>query len=469
MQLCEANRVLVFESPAFNNIVVAALLSLSLFLSGCGQNSAVTANAPANSPSGSTLTHMISGTISPSSLGTGSVLTLSGAAGGTAVVDAAGNYSFAQLADGNYTVTPNSQSATFLPASLQVILNNADVSGANFTATAIGVPTYSVSGTISPVSLGAGSIVTLSGAASAATTADKSGNYSFTVASSGSFTVTPSSTSAAFSPASQSVTVAGANVSAVNFTATATSNVVFYDDFTSPALGAAWTVISRHGEYSQSETECNVPRAVSVANSLLTITSTVGPATCGDAQNAPSSWPYVTGDVQWSSFNFTYGTVTARAKFPAKSTGLWPAIWLLGSNCQASNPLTGATPYGTCPALNSSNYTEIDMVECDLNNWCQLALANEANTGSGGATFPTCGFPVDGNFHVFTLTWTATSVSVAVDGQPTGCAFNSPTWTIPSTPMFLILQTQTGGAGGSPNNTQLPATFQIDYVKVTQP
>jgi hypothetical protein len=35
--------------------------------------------------------------------------------------------------------------------------------------------------------------------------------------------------------------------------------------------------------------------------------------------------------------------------------------------------------------------------------------------------------------------------------------------------MFLIIQTQTGGAGGTPNNAYLPATLNIDYVKVTQP
>src|SRR5579884_3698277 len=35
----------------------------------------------------------------------------------------------------------------------------------------------------------------------------------------------------------------------------------------------AWTVISRHGEYGQSETECNVPSAITQAGSELTITT----------------------------------------------------------------------------------------------------------------------------------------------------------------------------------------------------
>jgi hypothetical protein len=35
--------------------------------------------------------------------------------------------------------------------------------------------------------------------------------------------------------------------------------------------------------------------------------------------------------------------------------------------------------------------------------------------------------------------------------------------------MFLIIQIQTGGVGGTPNDALLPATLQVDYVKVTQP
>lgn len=152
---------------------------------------------------------------------------------------------------------------------------------------------------------------------------------------------------------------------------------------------------------------------------------------------------------QWRSLKFTYGTVTVRAKFPAQGIVLWPAIWLLGSNCQNTNAFTAAVGYDTCSDIGSSDYAKIDMVECDLNNWCQLALANLANPGSGGTSFPTCGYPADTNFHTFTLTWAPNAVAVAMDGQPTGCSYASPAWTIPSSPMFLIIQTQTGGSGGA--------------------
>jgi hypothetical protein len=329
-------------------------------------------------------------------------------------------------------------------------------------------PAYTISGTISPAIAGSGAVVALSGTAAATTTADGTGTYSFNGLPNGTYTVTPSSLTAAFSPASQTVTVNGADSPSVNFTASSTSTVIFYDDFTGTALSPNWTVISRHGEYAQNETECNIPHQVSVANGFLTITTAAQSATCGDfnidgsARHSPSSWPYITGDIQWTNLNFTYGTVEIRARFPAKGTGLWPALWLLGANCQTTNIYTADVGYSTCPTLSQSSYAEVDMVECDLNNWCQLALSN---TNS----FPTCGWPVDTNLHVFTLIWTASAITTFMDGQPTGCSFKSGTWTIPSTPMFLLIQTQTGGAGGAPNNSLLPADFAVDYVKVTQP
>lgn len=76
-----------------------------------------------------------------------------------------------------------------------------------------------ISGTLSPENITAGSLVTLSGAASATTTADVNGNYSFTVFGSGSYTVTPAKTGLSFQPPSQSLFVNKSSSSAVNFTA----------------------------------------------------------------------------------------------------------------------------------------------------------------------------------------------------------------------------------------------------------
>ncbi len=414
----------------------------------------------------------ILGTLSPTTGGAGATVALSGAASATTTADGSGNYSFSGLANGGYAVTPSHSGYSLSPTSQAVTINGANVTGVNFTATAV-APTYTISGTISPASSGAGSVMTLSGAANATATVDASGNYSFTELSNGLYTVTPSSQTATFSPTSQPVTISNGNVSGVNFTATATSNVLFFDDFTGTSLGPAWTVISRHGEYAQSETECNTPQEVAVANGILTITTDVGPATCGDfnidgsVRHTPQSWPYVTGDVQWTNLSFTYGTLEVRAQFPPQATGVWPAIWMLGQNCQMTNIYTADTGYNTCPVPGTSGYQEIDTVECDPGgSWCHFIAYN----GSVSPETGICSFSVDTNWHVYTMVWASGSLSLSMDGQALpGCTSGGNT--VPSNPMFLIMQTQTSDYSvfGPPNNALLPTTFNIDYVKVTQP
>jgi hypothetical protein len=100
-------------------------------------------------------------------------------------------------------------------------VNGANITGLNFTATAQAGGTFSISGTISPVTGGSGATVTLSGARSASATANSSGAYTFTGLANGAYTITPSHTGYTFSPTNQNKTVNGANITAVNFTATA--------------------------------------------------------------------------------------------------------------------------------------------------------------------------------------------------------------------------------------------------------
>jgi beta-glucanase (GH16 family) len=257
-----------------------------------------------------------------------------------------------------------------------------------------------------------------------------------------------------------------------------TAKTIYFEDFKNSSLNTDWTIIQRHGEYAQVENECNLASQVAVGQGALSITTAVGPYTCGDfntdgsVRTTPTSFPYISGDIQWTSKSFTYGTVSIRFKVPASNTGTWPAFWLLGTNCQLSNIYTGDLIVGTCPALNSASYTEIDLMECLNTAWCQMALANDANLGSGGATFPACTWsqaPLDTNWHVLTMVWTSTSVHDYLDGADTGCGWTSPAWTIPNGPMFLIIQTQTSNATGPVVDANLPAVMQVDYVLITQP
>jgi len=75
----------------------------------------------------------ISGTVT-GSVNQGVTITLSGTASKTITTDTSGNYGFAGLINGIYTVTPSKTGYTFSPLNRSVTINNADVSGQNFTA-----------------------------------------------------------------------------------------------------------------------------------------------------------------------------------------------------------------------------------------------------------------------------------------------------------------------------------------------
>jgi hypothetical protein len=163
----------------------------------------------------------ISGTISGAG-GAGATVALTGAATARTTANASGAFSFTGLANGSYTVTPAATGATFTPASQAVTVNGANAT-ANFSSTAV---TYNISGTISGAG-GAGATVALTGAATATTTANASGTFSFTGLANGSYTVTPTATGATFTPASQPVTVNGANQAGINFAAQSTTTPTY--------------------------------------------------------------------------------------------------------------------------------------------------------------------------------------------------------------------------------------------------
>jgi hypothetical protein len=129
----------------------------------------------------------------------------------SATSDGSSNYSIAGLAAGTYTVTPAKSGCTFSPVSSAVTITAANVTGVNFTASCT-APTFSISG-----NAGTSGATLTAGASS--TTSDASSNYSMSGFVAGTYTVTPSKAGCTFAPASASVSITSANVTA-NFTAT---------------------------------------------------------------------------------------------------------------------------------------------------------------------------------------------------------------------------------------------------------
>ena len=154
----------------------------------------------------------------------GVTITLSGTPDRTAVTDASGNYAFTGVANGTCTLTPSLAGFTFSPVNRTVVVSGADLTGLDFTALAV-AGTHRISGTVSGA-VTAGVTITLSGTPTRTTTSDAAGAWFFAGLADGSYTVTPGKAGYSFSPASRSVTVSGADVTAQDFTATATTYAV---------------------------------------------------------------------------------------------------------------------------------------------------------------------------------------------------------------------------------------------------
>jgi hypothetical protein len=192
-------------------------------------------------------TYTVSGTISPAPNGNVATVTLSqnGTTVATTTVGASGSYSFSNVANGTYVVTPSETGFTFTPTSQSVTVSGNPVTVPVFTATATG-SAYTISGTITNGS-GANVTLTQNGTTIATMMADTSGKYTFANLPNGTYTVTPTKTSFVFSPVNQTVTVNGSNVVVGNITATAFSGQLEYPDLSDIIPTADISVVGTGG------------------------------------------------------------------------------------------------------------------------------------------------------------------------------------------------------------------------------
>ena len=185
-------------------------------------NLAVTINGASDSGENFTATaatYTLSGTVQTSTGGAlaGVSLQLSGAASAIQTANSSGQYTFANLAAGTYTVTPTLPGYTFSPANAAVTISNGNMSATTFVGTAAPPPTYTISGTVSGAVAG-GVTITLSGAGTATTTTAANGSYTFSGLAAGNYTVTPSLTGYTFGPTATAVTINSSDVTGTNFT-----------------------------------------------------------------------------------------------------------------------------------------------------------------------------------------------------------------------------------------------------------
>jgi beta-glucanase (GH16 family) len=239
------------------------------------------------------------------------------------------------------------------------------------------------------------------------------------------------------------------------------ASFTFCDEFNGSSVDTSkWTVLNSHGDLGNSELECYTPGNVTESGGVLTETIEHRTFTCGDTTGSNS---YPSGAIQTKTFSFTNGTLDVKAKV-AGCTGCWPAIWLLGTDCQSPAYMVNGNDPAGCNWPNSGS-NEVDVSEFLSSNftvdWNNVFTAGGTTSHSGSV-----GTGVDAGdqkFHIYTFVRDASSVTFKVDGVQT----NRYTTNLPTGALFLIINTAIGGSGGSVTDATLPATTTVDYVHVT--
>jgi hypothetical protein len=161
--------------------------------------------------------------------------------------------------------------------------------------------------------------------------------------------------------------------------------------------------------------------------------------------------------------NFKFGRIDIRAALP-EGQGLWPALWMLGSNIDAvSWPACG----------------EIDIMELTGNlpnrvlgtvhygaNVSQHQFISQSKYLTGNDNF-------QDEFHVFSINWVADKIEFLVDDEVyhtiTPANLNGAAYPF-NKPFFFIFNVAVGGnLPGSPDgSTAFPQRMIVDYVRVFQ-
>ncbi len=246
---------------------------------------------------------------------------------------------------------------------------------------------------------------------------------------------------------------------------TTAPGLIFDDEFSESSLSPAWSKVQGpNPSANNNEQECYSTHNVFLSYGTLEERASVG-ASCGADCPPASGQPcqYTSGAVQWRTLDFTYGTVTVRARF-AGGTGTWPALWLLGKDCQRPTWITSSGCDWPAPGANEIDIAEIENSDHTVVNQ-QLHTEGTAGTVWAPGCAPTTTNVVQ-NWHVYSLVWAPGSLTWMIDGVVT-CRV---TKRVPTTPMFFIVDTAVGGTGGAVvDNSTLPQTTDIGWVRVTQP
>jgi beta-glucanase (GH16 family) len=224
-----------------------------------------------------------------------------------------------------------------------------------------------------------------------------------------------------------------------------TTTLTFSDDFSAGQLDRTkWTYGG--GAIINNESQAYVPDAITFSAAGLTIRTDKRPFSGGGLTQ-----PYTSGEITTRGrFRQTYGYFEARMKLP-KGRGLWPAFWLLPDNNSWPPEIDvlenlGHDPFTAHTTLHYKN----------------PGHAYEAEQNVTGADF-------SAGFHTYAISWRPGSLTYYIDDVQ---VFQITGTQVPSTPMYMILNTAVGNTGNWPGPvdayTLFPNTTVVSHVRVWQ-
>ncbi len=166
--------------------------------------------------------------------------------------------------------------------------------------------------------------------------------------------------------------------------------------------------------------------------------------------------------------DFTYGKMEIRARIPEhKGNGLWPALWMLGSNIQSVG-------WPACGEIDIMEYVSFDP------NKVHFSIHSTANNHQDGTQVTSGALPletIEEEFHNYGLLWTSKYLKFYIDTpdnvklsflRPANSSFEN--WPF-SQPFYFLMNIAVGGNWGGlqgVDSSIFPATMEVDYVRVYQ-
>lgn len=169
-----------------------------------------------------------------------------------------------------------------------------------------------------------------------------------------------------------------------------------------------------------------------------------------------------------SKETFRYGKIEIRAKLPDhKGNGLWPALWMLGSNIENVG-------WPACGEIDIMEYVSFDPNKV---HFSVHSTANNHVNGTQITSGPIDLKTIEEEFHIYGLLWTDRYLKFYID-DPENVQLNfirpSPTtaenWPF-NKPFYFLMNIAVGGNWGGlegVDDTIFPAVMEVDYVRVYQ-